>query len=165
MKFTATREELTKISEIADRAIAIADKFGLPTNKMNLVMDLEVAHSNDTPLDLQALAAADDTNLAHDVFGIRSHLNRRTGKLEDGFAPRYSAPQTKPAFTVKSHDGTVKHFATRDAAIKFIKEHLDQWMNPSDRLAWGYLNATDLPDHAQIITEHGEPCDAYATLL
>jgi len=67
--------------------------------------------------------------------------------------------------TVKSHDGTTQEFDSREAAVEFIKEHLAQWMNPTDRISWGFLHATDKPDAAQVLTEHGEPCDAYTLIL
>ena len=56
---------------------------------------LEVANEEDAvrngcPLMLSELLAADDTNFAHDVFGIRAKLNRETGALRDGFVPRFA---------------------------------------------------------------------------
>lgn len=43
------------------------------------------------PLKLEALAKADEANFAHDVFGIRRHIDRETGKLGDCFLPRFAA--------------------------------------------------------------------------
>src|SRR3990167_5225936 len=51
---------------------------------------LPICHSNGCPLMLSELLAADDTNFAHDVFGIRAKLNRETGALSDGFVPRFA---------------------------------------------------------------------------
>jgi hypothetical protein len=31
--------------------------------------------------------------VAHDVFGIRQNLNRKTGQLENFFVPRYAVTQ------------------------------------------------------------------------
>jgi hypothetical protein len=53
-------------------------------------MDITACHLNGCPLRLGELLGADDANFAHDVFGIRRHLNRETGKLEDCFCPRYA---------------------------------------------------------------------------
>lgn len=62
-------------------------------------MDITAVHANGNQLDLTALLAADDSNFAHDVFGIRRHLNRDTGELEDFFTPRFSARVGQPRST------------------------------------------------------------------
>ncbi len=90
MKFNATKKEHKLISTIANRAVAIADKFGLPSDRMDIMMDLEAVHSNGNPLKFDELLAADDTELSHDVFGIRRHIDRETGELKDCFLPRFS---------------------------------------------------------------------------
>jgi len=54
------------------------------------IMDLTATHLNGCPLKLAALAEADEFNLAHDVGGIYQHINRRTGKLERCFLPRFA---------------------------------------------------------------------------
>jgi hypothetical protein len=53
-------------------------------------MDLAAVHALN-PLRLQELAEADDGNFFHDMGGIAKNLNRRTGRLENCFVPRYSA--------------------------------------------------------------------------
>ena len=52
---------------------------------------LAATHANGNPLRLHDLLNADDLNFAHDVWGIRSKIDRTTGKLTDHFSPRYSA--------------------------------------------------------------------------
>jgi hypothetical protein len=51
------------------------------------MMDITVAN-NDTKLDLEGLLAFPRFDFAHDVFGIRRHLNRKTGVIEGYFLPR-----------------------------------------------------------------------------
>lgn len=58
---------------------------------IEIMMDLSAVHSH-TPLRLTALSKADDFNLAHDVGGIRRHLDRETGELTGCFVPRYAVP-------------------------------------------------------------------------
>jgi hypothetical protein len=53
-------------------------------------MDLDTVHSNGCPLRLDDLLIADEGNFAHDITGISAHLNRRTGRLEDCFEPRFA---------------------------------------------------------------------------
>ena len=90
IKFTASRNEVVTIMEIADRAVSIAQSRQIDYSKQDAMMDIEATHCNGTPLRLNDLAAADDLNFCHDVFGIRKHINRDTGKLENHFFPRFS---------------------------------------------------------------------------
>ncbi len=89
-KFAATRAEFDLIAMIAARAEALARANGdtnTPT-RMDFMMDVEAAHSNGCRLDLAKLAAFPDFDFVHDVFGIRRHINRENGQLEDCFLPR-----------------------------------------------------------------------------
>jgi hypothetical protein len=87
----ATRDELFMIRDIVKR---FADILGedAEVDRLSLMMDLEACHCNGCPLDLVSLLeAARDVDLVHDVAGIRRHLNRETGKLEEFFRPRYAS--------------------------------------------------------------------------
>lgn len=90
LAFKATQQEDDLIRQIARRASALSESVGVAYRTIEAAMDVEVCHSNGCPLDLPALLAADDTNFSHDVFGIRRHLNRRSGALENCFTPRYA---------------------------------------------------------------------------
>lgn len=91
LNWTATREDVDRIGRIVRRAEAIAKSAGTPLDRVSLNMDLLACHANGCPLDLAGLEAADDPNLAHDVFGIHRHLDRETGALGGCFLPRYAA--------------------------------------------------------------------------
>lgn len=80
ISFEATKEEVITISRIVERADI--------ENRLSLTMDLSACHANGCPLDLEKLLAFDDFNFYHDIWGIRRHLNRTTGKLENCFLPR-----------------------------------------------------------------------------
>ena len=86
-----TKEDHNRIVEIAQRAVAIAKQRGVEYSQMDAVMDLTAVHANGCPLNLAALAEATPFDFTHDVFGIRNHINRSTGQLEDCFLPRYAA--------------------------------------------------------------------------
>lgn len=60
-------------------------------DRQDYIMDLTACHANGMPLDLAKLLAAPPFDLVHDVCGIRDHINRRTGKIEDQFVPRCAA--------------------------------------------------------------------------
>lgn len=64
---------------------------------MDVHMDLSATHSNGCPLDLGRLLAAEDDDFAHDVGGIRRHLDRETGELMDCFVPRVACPENLTA--------------------------------------------------------------------
>lgn len=60
-------------------------------------LDLAATHLNGCKLRLEEMVKADDFNLMHDVYGIGRHLNRKTGKLERFFLPRFHKTKTKEA--------------------------------------------------------------------
>lgn len=80
-----SRQEYTVITKIVNGAKKLRPNL----DKTDLVMDISAAHLS-CPLKLKEFAKADDFNLMHDVIGIRQHLNRQTGKLEDCFLPRFT---------------------------------------------------------------------------
>lgn len=88
IKWELTEEESALISDIADRVFQIWP--GYPDDKMTLFMDITACHCNGNPLRLEDLLNADNFNFSHDIGGIRRHINRETGKLEDFFSPRFS---------------------------------------------------------------------------
>lgn len=97
VSFDATKHENKQARVIARRAQAMVAAQGEKLDFTSTWMDLIATHANGNPLDFDKLAAADDFNLAHDVFGIARHLNRETGKLENFFSPRCSARQSEAA--------------------------------------------------------------------
>lgn len=91
ISFRVSREDDAIIQSLADRAVTTAQAAGVSYPRMDAVMDLTACHANACRLNLQALAIADAFTFAHDVLGIRRHLNRKTGKLENCFVPRLAA--------------------------------------------------------------------------
>ncbi len=88
--WTKELETMEIEAKIAKRAVAMAKKMGVKYTQMDAIMDIDACHSNGNPLKLLDLLQADDTNFAHDVFGIRRFIDRTSGKLTDCFVPRYS---------------------------------------------------------------------------
>lgn len=89
----ATRFEQELVHKCADRAVAMAADAGVSYDKLTASMDIAACHLNGCELDLNKLLAAPDADFGHDVFGIRRHINRRTGQLGDCFLPRCAMPQ------------------------------------------------------------------------
>ena len=85
--FTTTKEEYETISKIVNRSTnyIIADR-------LSLMMDIECAH-NQYPLDLNGLLNANESDFFHDIIGIRNNINRKNGKIENCFVPRYALNQ------------------------------------------------------------------------
>lgn len=90
MKRDLTHDDYATIGRIADRAVKMASEHGVQYKKMDAFMDLAETHKR-VPLRLAELKTADDGNFAHDVFGIRRHINRTTCELENCFLPRFAA--------------------------------------------------------------------------
>ena len=91
--FVTTPEIEDALLSIVPRVEAIARRAGFPFDAMGLRMDLLAVHNGGCPLDFERLAAADDGNLGHDVFGIVRHIDRETGALGGCFVPRHARPE------------------------------------------------------------------------
>ena len=76
------------ISEIIKRAVPIARKHHIGIDHLTSMMDID-AVNRQYPLDLEACLAAPDQDFVHDFFGIRANINRKTGKLDHCFLPRF----------------------------------------------------------------------------
>lgn len=93
MNFKLTLDEHKTIVNIAQRAHAMAKEQGLDYSVLEANMDISACHANGCRLKLSELASTDNFNFAHDVFGIRRHINRQSGELEDCFLPRFAQPE------------------------------------------------------------------------
>lgn len=91
ISFHVNKADHRTIVEIADRATTIARQVETEYSSVEAMMDITAAHANGCPLKLSELLAAERFDFVHDVFGIRRHLNRSTGQIEDSFWPRYAA--------------------------------------------------------------------------
>lgn len=85
---------IEQIAERADREIF--QPLGSKQTSLDTVMDLGICITNGCPLDLDRLLAAEGFYFYRDIMGIYRHLNRLTGKLEDGFLPRYAVKLDAP---------------------------------------------------------------------
>lgn len=87
ISFKTTKTDRAMISRIARRA---KRELWPNIDLQEVEMDLTAVHVNDVALDLSRLFHADGFNFVHDVGGIRRNLNRKTGKLENQFSPRFA---------------------------------------------------------------------------
>ena len=85
INWNVTKEDGILIRRISDRASAL----DLNSDQLEVQMDITAVHLNDRELDLRRLLEDfDDFSFAHDINGIRGHLDVETGKLQRGFLPR-----------------------------------------------------------------------------
>lgn len=98
ISFKVGKDESPIIMKIAERAFRMLQDIDVTdVTKIDLMMDIAAVHANGCPLRLNAMLNADDFNFSHDVFGIRRHLDRETGKLGDHFLPRFVRPEKASA--------------------------------------------------------------------
>lgn len=91
VNFNVSRAEARLIEAIAERCLRLEAEAGRPVPERMLVeMDITACHANGNRLKLQELLDAAPADFNHDVWGIRQHIDRLTGKLIDCFSPRYS---------------------------------------------------------------------------
>lgn len=89
ISFKCTKKEASAI----DRIVARAQQLDKGLDRKSTVMDLVATNANGCPLDFELLESFDDFNFMHDVFGIKRHIDRITGKMGDCFLPRCYRPK------------------------------------------------------------------------
>jgi len=92
VKFDATPREANVIHRIAHRAfseLTLARERD-PFKITDVMLDVEAVHCNGCPLRLDEFLKAGPFDFAHDLLGIRLHLDRETGQLMDCFTPRFA---------------------------------------------------------------------------
>ena len=83
VNFNTTKEEDKLIKLSVDRANKLFPED--IDDCLSLQMDLSATHCNGTPLDFNKLLAFNNSNSAHDIFGIMSHIDRNDGQIKHGF--------------------------------------------------------------------------------
>lgn len=78
-------EDEDVLERIVERAasLTLLDRSGLH-------MDLHSVHVHNVPLKLEDFLVGQSSDFLHDIYGIHRHLDRGTGKLTDGFLPRFA---------------------------------------------------------------------------
>jgi hypothetical protein len=92
VSFKCSPEDGQFITQIAARAVRMATKLGVTYDLRSWSMDVTAVHCNAVPLDLPKLLQAGEFDFAHDLLGIRRHLDRETGQLRECFLPRCALP-------------------------------------------------------------------------
>lgn len=90
INFKVTPLEQALITNIVERATALAEEIDLDIVRLDLEMDLTACHANGCRLRLLELLNADEWNFWHDIVGIYRHMDRTTGQLTDCFLPRFA---------------------------------------------------------------------------
>ena len=87
VSFTVSANDKPILKRCVDRALQL-----FSVSRQDVEMDLSATHANGCPLDFAKLLEASTDDFVHDLVGIRRHINRRTGQLEDHFHPRCALP-------------------------------------------------------------------------
>ncbi len=85
-----TKEESDIIVAIVMRIQVVCRRSRVTYDPREANMDLTATHANGCPLRLDELLEADKFDFAHDIFGIKKNINRKTGEIENCFLPRYA---------------------------------------------------------------------------
>lgn len=93
ISFTTTSFEFDAIQKVVDRAIGLGLNRHDKRDRLSFHMDMAACNANGCPMDFERMLAADDFNFTHDYCGIVGHLDRKTGKLNGMFLPRFAAKQ------------------------------------------------------------------------
>lgn len=98
ISFDVTKEDAALLRQAAKRAHDMDTENNGPRAQdiMTWSMDLTACHANGCPLDLPKLLGFPNFDFPHDAFGIRRHIDRSTGKLQDCFLPRAAAKVYDP---------------------------------------------------------------------
>lgn len=90
ISFRTTKSEFNIITQISRRGEYLYKALGDEKPGWNLIMDVTACHANGCRLHLVQFLNGNELDFAHDIVGIYKHLNRKTGKLEDCFVPRFA---------------------------------------------------------------------------
>lgn len=86
-----------KVGKLIDRILdrAISNGHLQRSSRLSSEMDIIACHMNGTPLLLEEWLEASTQDFTHDLYGIKLHMDRKTGKLASNFTPRFSATKGK----------------------------------------------------------------------
>jgi len=90
ISFEVSGGDASLIDLIVQRAID--EGIATESKRLDLTMDLTATHANGTPLKLAEMLKGRRFDVAHDIYGIRQHLDRETGELGGCFLPRFARP-------------------------------------------------------------------------
>jgi hypothetical protein len=76
------------MTKVADRAEDEFTEMGIKIDRMTLVMDL--LNADDMGMNWERLHEAPRVEFMHDICGIVTNMNRRTGVVENCFVPRFA---------------------------------------------------------------------------
>jgi len=90
LDFETSPEDSKKLTQVMLRAASVMNFDLYSVDRLTVCMDLTACHTQGCPLNLEGLLTASTADLVHDVVGIITHIDRKTGKLQNKFFPRYA---------------------------------------------------------------------------
>lgn len=138
VSFEIRDEQRKLVDKIVGRAMK-AGALSHDYDRTDLSMDLIAVHANGCPLDFDRLLQADDFNFSHDIFGIKTHIDRETGRLTRCFLPRCAVTIVVPdRFTNKAHQTAYRNgaLAARAGKVRISPYGADNRSQRDFRRAW-----------------------------
>lgn len=91
LNYNCSPADMQLIAKIARRAHEeAAQRLGVELNLLMVMQDIATVHCNGQPLHLLRLLMSAPSDFESDVSGIGLNLNKLTGKLMNGFVPRFA---------------------------------------------------------------------------
>lgn len=81
-------DELLMVDQCVERFHRICREHKKELAIVETMMDIIICHTQNYKLNFTALLLTSDGDFANDIIGIIKHIDRSTGKLQNGFIPR-----------------------------------------------------------------------------
>jgi len=98
INWTNQKDVMELESQIAKRAVAMANVNGIKYGLMDALMDIDACHSNGNPLKLHELLGADDFYNGNNQYGVKECWNLKTAKLVKRFKIYWWTPMDKASY-------------------------------------------------------------------
>lgn len=90
INFNCSPQDGALIGQIVKRGIDMGVEYGVKLDHLTMAMDITTCHCNGTPLKLLQFLMSDPSDFSHDLLGITRFIDRKTGKMREGFSPRFA---------------------------------------------------------------------------
>ena len=90
LNFELTGDELIAVDRIAKRYMDLCLTHNDQIGFLETMIDLTLTHTQNYPMNFSRLLLTSDSDLIYTVQTIAKAMDRKTGKLKDGFVPNHT---------------------------------------------------------------------------
>jgi hypothetical protein len=90
INFSCSIEDKRLIGQILAKGIAMAKEYNVEIDHVLVSMDITACHCNGCPLKLYQFLLSSPMDFAHDFCRIGLNIDRKTGKLMNGWRPLFA---------------------------------------------------------------------------